>query len=527
MDRRATWGKTTGLLLVGLVAFTSACQSPTLESGAAIALSVAGHVSLAIGESVQLEVTVSTAKPRSIYAVKYQSENSNVTVSDTGVMTGVSNGTGTITVTATLIDTGAAATASVTVDVGGGSAIADMASVGQPPDLGPTAYATPKVAGLDYSGVQTSTAKQAALAKFNFIIIGLGPSNGISNIASALNNIKSMNPSVKIANYTILIEFADPYAGDEVARGQELDANDWWLRNTAGEQVTWTTEYGTYEINISDWAPVNALGERYPQFLARWQTTEVFGKLPQFDYVFNDNVFSDSFNGQLIDADWQRNGTNQSLSDPLIQSEMRKGYVHYWDKLRALNPAIKIIGNGSDLGSAEFKGQIEGQFMECLMGRSWSTESWASDGWSQNLTEYRQALLNTRAPHDVVFQVCGSSNTDYALMRYGLATAMLDDGWYMYSGSDYFSAPWFDEFDAPIGRPTEAPPVAATSSGIWRRTYENGMVLVNPSKTTTSTLSVPAGYRRLQGSQDPGVNSGAAATSVTLAPRSGLLLLKQ
>ena len=53
-------------------------------------------------------------------------------------------------------------------------------------------------------------------------------------------------------------------------------------------------------------------------------------------------------------------------------------------------------------------------------------------------------------------------------------------------------------------------------------------MLVNPSKTTTASIYVGAGYKRLAGTQDPGVNNGQpVAGSVTLGPREGLILLRQ
>jgi hypothetical protein len=87
--------------------------------------------------------------------------------------------------------------------------------------------------------------------------------------------------------------------------------------------------------------------------------------------------------------------------------------------------------------------------------------------------------------------------------------------------------PWFDEYDARIGTPSEAPPSAATASGIWMRRYTNGIVLVNPSKTTALSIDIGTGYKHLLGTQDPVVNNGLAQRVITLQPRTGLLMVKQ
>jgi hypothetical protein len=59
------------------------------------------------------------------------------------------------------------------------------------------------------------------------------------------------------------------------------------------------------------------------------------------------------------------------------------------------------------------------------------------------------------------------------------------------------------------------------------RRYTNGLVLVNPSKTATASINVGSGYKRLRGTQDPGVNNGQAQSTVTLGPRQGLLMVRQ
>jgi hypothetical protein len=125
----------------------------------------------------------------------------------------------------------------------------------------------------------------------------------------------------------------------------------------------------------------------------------------------------------------------------------------------------------------------------------------------------------------VVYEAIGMQD-DYMSMRYGLASALMDDGWFIYRGLNPVDPPWwYDEYDAPIGQPAEGPPTAPMAGGIWARRFSNGIALVNPGKTP-ATATLPAGYRRITGSQDPSVNNGQPVTSVTMPPRSGLLLLK-
>jgi hypothetical protein len=87
----------------------------------------------------------------------------------------------------------------------------------------------------------------------------------------------------------------------------------------------------------------------------------------------------------------------------------------------------------------------------------------------------------------------------------------------------YSSAPWFDEYDFKLGRALSGPPAAAWSHGVWRRDFQNGVVLVNPT-ILSRTVTIESGLRRLAGTQDPSVNDGAVVSQVTLRPKDGIVL---
>jgi hypothetical protein len=118
--------------------------------------------------------------------------------------------------------------------------------------------------------------------------------------------------------------------------------------------------------------------------------------------------------------------------------------------------------------------------------------------------------------------------TDYRMIRYGLASALMEDGYFVHIPSTGTMKPnWIDDYGAPIGDASEPPPVAAAQNGIWLRRYANGLVLVNPSKTAAASIDVGPGYKRIAGKQDPAVNHGQAESTVTLGPREGLLMIRQ
>lgn len=62
--------------------------------------------------------------------------------------------------------------------------------------------------------------------------------------------------------------------------------------------------------------------------------------------------------------------------------------------------------------------------------------------------------------------------------------------------------------------------------GALTREFTNGMVLLNDA-TTPQTVTIPAGFKRINGSQDRSINDGSVVNgSVTIAAKDGLILLR-
>jgi len=59
----------------------------------------------------------------------------------------------------------------------------------------------------------------------------------------------------------------------------------------------------------------------------------------------------------------------------------------------------------------------------------------------------------------------------------------------------------------------------------WRRDFEGGAVLVNPTGTVQA-VNMPPGYRRILGTAAPGVNTGDPAVKVLLPAQDGLFLVR-
>ncbi|HET9646247.1 MAG TPA: putative glycoside hydrolase [Burkholderiaceae bacterium] len=377
--------------------------------------------------------------------------------------------------------------------------------------------AKPLVGVVDYS-TDMSPERQAVLAKFGLVILsGRGTGQALGAYTAAL---KTLNPQIKIAHYVAHNELpcivdANSYYAPLF---QEASNAGWWLYTAAGSKAQWTQLYHACDLNITRWAPRNAKGQSWVQFKAAYDYVTLLKDAPSIDYVFDDNVMY----RPRMDADWKRIGTDQPGSDDEVAAAMRQGQAAYWTALRALKPDLKIIGNAdNDLSFPEHAQQLDGAMQEAAIGASWSLETWA--GWEAAMTMYRGQLRNSRSK-DVVFEVRAQPNQPQ-MRRYGLASALLDDGYFMVG--ETYPPRWFDDYDVPIGTPVQAPPDSPAEDGIYLRRYSNGVVLVNPSKTSSGTIDIGPGYRRYVSEDQPEIYNGASERYVTLGPREGRMMIRE
>ena len=371
-------------------------------------------------------------------------------------------------------------------------------------------------------------AYQAQLARLDTVILGFHPgwrgdTDG-SKIRAAVLAMKALNPALKVGQYTILNEQVDNPAltanHDVIAK---LDATDWWLRDgQTGAKVRWSSEYAAYDINFTAWSTPDADGNRYPQWLAQRNHAQYFSRVP-FDIWYFDNVWRQS---RIAQADWRRDGTNQSSADMAVAAAYREGEAAYWQRAAELAPGVLGMGNtDNDLSASELKGRLPAAFLEGMMGASYSLEG-RPGGWMLMMRRYFDVTANLKAPRLVGFNVHGSPG-DYRFFRYAFASCLLGDGQFSFTDRavGYSSVPWFDEYEIAFGAPLDAPTLTAWSNGVHRRRYEHAMVLVNPN-TDARTVQVGPGWRRVLARQDPVTNNGQAVDALTLGPKEGLVLVR-
>jgi hypothetical protein len=279
------------------------------------------------------------------------------------------------------------------------------------------------------------------------------------------------------------------------------------------------------------------------------------------DGYFLDNLTQRNVAGSA--ADWERNHTNPSATDPTATAAVTLGKAQYPIELAAIDSGIVAGGNtefaynmsprsvgGLGMTFSNLSGRL-GMSMQQFL---WATPGGQSNvlqfaGFSAAMTWYETQEAHTRTG-GYVLVTGGVRSSDYKLVRYSLALTLMRDGWAVYAidnsgrGWDLVDPsrtatyPEFDEFwggtletagylGASSGGAQGAEQSQPWSQGVWRRDFDNGIVLVNPGNNATQTVELGGVFHHLRGGQAPQVNNGSAVTSVTIAPGDGLILLRR
>ncbi len=101
-------------------------------------------------------------------------------------------------------------------------------------------------------------------------------------------------------------------------------------------------------------------------------------------------------------------------------------------------------------------------------------------------------------------------------MRFGLATALMGDGYFAYDLHTRWRGQkwWYPEYDAPLGYPRGA--AREHPDGTWRRVFDGGLVVVNP---TARQVDVETGMPARDAS------TGRVGRTFGIPPRDGRILL--
>jgi hypothetical protein len=287
---------------------------------------------------------------------------------------------------------------------------------------------------------------------------------------------------------------------------------------------------------------------------------------PNVDFIYFDNTIPMAYFG----GDWLRNGTSagtQASTPPALAIAIQNAQLQLCPSFRSasgnklcfINQGLgwsNSIGVNFPSGVGAFDGAMQ-QFIWGA-GLSSAVESWG--GFTLAMNEYKSQVAGGAAYVMVTGPVGNNTATDYQYFRYVFGMCTMDIGYCTFGLTSYFpnadaidgsnptTWPWFDEEQGGtlknvkwLGLPANPNNVSnscgvavsntwsngntcAWKNGVYRRDFQNGIILVLPRQTTGGaavTVTTEVQYCRLQNSNDTvdaSVNNGTCGTSFTLNP---------
>lgn len=321
----------------------------------------------------------------------------------------------------------------------------------------------------------------------------------------------------------------------------------------------------TWMLNVSTLSPKAVADpsvgpEIWPQYNAR-----VGARLladPRWSGILVDR--SETGQSRYIDGDLIRSidpdQSNRLLSDySKFDSTWNDGLLLYLKDLRAsigLNRIIYLnwgIEDYSVVNGDNFEGfpddaggSGDNSWQSVVIGpyHRGSYFDWASKALQPNLSMI-ETYEDNSIPSGEYDNPCAKPafTPNYRKMRFGLTTALLNDGYFSYEmntdGHGSLCLMWFDEYDNagagrgylgyPLGQAFQVKPdrlsIQKGSLDVWERDYDKGIVLVNASSSSV-TISLSGSFRKIKGGQAPSVNDGSLVNQVTLPAVDGIILLR-
>lgn len=321
----------------------------------------------------------------------------------------------------------------------------------------------------------------ATLATFDLIVI---PSEAQVYNKAFFPAVRKLNPDIIILAYVPTVSWNDKFWSDPLhATMKKSIRGEWWLKDKDGSVVSIWPNTRALDLN-SGWT----------DYLAKFVKDDMMST-GLWDGIFYDEVHDR--------ADWEA------------------GYAHLFSATRSrLGDDAIILTNGSS--SSSFAPYVNGRMFE-----TFPSSGDATSNWTNQARDYLS--LPSKVGHDAIMAINVNTNntgaqTDYRKMRFGLATTLLGDGYFGFDhGTENHAQLWtYDEYSVSLGDPKGS---AEQSSSVWKRSYELGQVVVNPTNAA-QTVKLGGEYEKIHGTQDAATNNGSIVSKLTLAPQDGILLLR-
>lgn len=320
--------------------------------------------------------------------------------------------------------------------------------------------------------------------------------------AAKMRKLKAADPGITVLVYKNLsgMMAAAPYdvASTGVTTEQAASHPDWYLKNTGGERFTFGSYGWIYAADIGNAGYQKAWGDN------------VLGVLGQGW----DGVFADDTNPTIK---WHYDVAKVAKYPSDASYGAATGAM-----LKAVGPRIRAAGKLIVPNFASWSGyrEVVDSWLPSVSGGmeeqfvKWGTDPDVGYVTGADWEKMLGAIKLTEASGKLFLGIAHSQNTDAGAARYGWATVLLaGNGRSSFAlHGDYANETWFADYDLNLGAAAGAE--FREASGVHRRAFANGLVLVNP---TTTSVSVDFG----------GTYSGsglAKAAGAVMPPHSGLIL---
>lgn len=378
-------------------------------------------------------------------------------------------------------------------------------------------HAAPKLLNL-YLDWKIEDADLARLSRWDLVVLDMDLA---WSFPDRIRELRRVNPDIIILAYVSAGEIsAARIQGDKTSPGYKLASRlpeSVYMHSKDGTRLEWWP--GASLMNATDLGPT-VEGKRWADILPEFVEEEMMST-GLWDGVFLDAAYSDItyFFGTDIDLDGDGVSDDPSRVNTAWQNGMRR-------LLRNMRAAVGSDGLIMVNSSSAYASQVNGVLFENFPQYGWTapqSEFFRSIGVniSPSLTSFNTNTDNQEDP------------TNYRLMRYGLTSALLGNGYYSFDAGSRGHARtwWYDEYDAALGAPVgSARRVMGSGSGVtpgvWMRTFEHGIVLVN-SGTESERISLPGTFELIHGIQDPEVNTGAIIREIDVPPQDGRIVLRR
>jgi hypothetical protein len=357
--------------------------------------------------------------------------------------------------------------------------------------------------------------KVQELAKYDLLVLDMETQ---VNSQASLKKIKEINPDIVLLAYITPQEIkSDAASGYSIMR-RKLAAgisDSWYLTDTNNNKKSFWP--GTWMLNVADNAPqVN--GIRFNQYLAQFVNQEIFST-GLWVGVFYDNAWRDVQWIAGPDADLNKDGQKDTDIDMHWREGMRSVYQ---ETRRLAGSKYLILGNAT---SDAYKNDLNGIMLE----------SFPTMGWKETMRVYTANMQDGPLPRFMIINANtgnkGTQTSNLKKFRFGLASTLMGDGYFSfdYGDQNHGQSWWYDEYDVELGKAISAP-VSLNNKpqfeeDVWRREYENGIALVNPT-AAAQDVDLGGEYEKITGLQDKTVNNGAIVSQVSLPSKDGLIMLR-